>query len=341
MIPKKYNVSITPGTYQGQRLQNGCAIDWKRMALECQGSTLDSISNNREGLANQREATHRKDLSRLQSLEDEFHNKLSRFTRLQQSLIDGARSFVDTTDSHNPYLNRNIQLEDGPLGYVTRGGTFKPFANSEDARATMGRGGCPSGIDRVSVEPGNYTQKGNVIPLDSPLMVGEQMKSGQPCSYFGQNVQVGIPESRESDFLGIYEFNPATSSLKVQKDLNDSNGSIYEACENRANDLGSSGFGLGYLLGPEHGLKCAVGPASSERPKPGEGLQDKLALSLDFNNDITEFGLKKDAGVFTIYNERGPMWSPVTRKNCGALPSGSMITDVNATYGANCNSESN
>ena len=337
MIPKRYNVSLTPGTFQAQQLQNGCNINWKKMALECPELSQEYIGDTREGMANQNSKAHKKDLTKLHSLEDEFHNKLARFTRLQQSLIDGARSFVDSTDKHNPYLNRNIQLEDGPLGYVTRGGSFKPFASSADARATMGRGGCPSGVDRVNVEPGNYTQVGNIVPLDSPLIVGEQMKSGQPCSYYGQNVEVGVPESAKTDFLGIYNFNAATSKMKVQRDVNNNDGNIYESCLRRANDLGSSGFGLGYLLGESEGVKCAIGPAPSNPPKKGEGLQDKTGLAIDFKSDITEFGLKKDADVFTIYDSKGPMWTPVTRRECGALPSGSMITDVNATYGANCN----
>ena len=344
MVPSNFSISTTPGTFQGQRLSKGCSIDWKRMAMECPSQSYAILDEaNREGFSTKPkgpvDTSMHAEVQQLHTLQDRFKSKLSRFTTLQRSLVDGARAFVDSTDKHNPFLNKNVQLSSGPIGYVTTGAIFKPYPNSAAATATMGRNGCPSTQVPANVPAGDYASVGATIPTTPPLIVGTPMTSAQPCFNFGKNVRVGVPDVGDADFLGVYDYSPVTDAFAIQKDLGSDESTMYQNCQRRAADLGSGAFGLGYLLGPDEGIHCAAGPTPTQRPKEGQGLQDHVGWSKTFNQDISTFGLKPDASVFTVYGDR-PLWSAATRTDCGAGAGGSMISDVLSTYGANCNSTS-
>jgi hypothetical protein len=317
------------------------------MALECPSDSyaiLDSAG--REGFSAKSQADSpaanaatQAEAQQLQALQYEFQSKLSRFAALQRSLVDDARTFVDSTDKHNPYLNENVRLSNGPLGYVTTGAIFKPYLDSATAAATMGKNGCPSGEVAANVPVGDYVVPGTSVPTTPSLLVGTPMIAGQPCTNFGRNVRVEVPDAGDSAFLGMYDYNPAAGAFTVQRDLAADDATIYQSCQQRAADTGSGAFGLGHLLGPDEGIRCAVGAAPPQPPKQGEGLQDHVGWSQTFSQDISTFGLKPAASAFTVYGT-GPLWSAATRAGCGAAAGGSLVSDVLSTYGAICNTGS-
>jgi len=348
MVPASFSTSTTPSTYQGQMFGNpsnqGCSINWKRMTLECPQDSYDvldqPIYEGFTGTAQSPGSTSKQsEVEQLHSLQDKFNKKLSKFTRIQNSLVDGARAFIDSTDKHNPFLNKNVRLSTGALGFVTSGAIFKPYPNSAIAEATMGRNGCPAEEVPATVPVDTRVVEGGNIPTTPAMLVGTPMSSGQPCSDYGRNVRVGVVDVGDSDFMGMYDFKPTTDNFVVQGDLKGDDSTIFSKCQQRAVDLGKSAFGLGHFLGPTGGLHCAVGPAPSGPPPKDSGLQSKVAWSKTFNHDISSFGLKPDASVFTVYG-KDPMWTPAQRVGCAAGTGGSMISDVQSTFGANCNGTS-
>lgn len=138
------------------------------------------------------------------SVTDDVERKLSNLARTQQVVDQETQNYLQVASRDSKYLNQVVKTTDGTLGYVTKQGFFKAFNSQEDADATMGRNGCPSGVTQLDTGSTTYTADGKYVNGDVPLYVGTPMVRGQQCGFAGTNIFVGKTDagSGKTNYLG-------------------------------------------------------------------------------------------------------------------------------------------
>lgn len=136
---------------------------------------------------------------------DDVSRKLSNLARAQMVVNTETNNYLQAATRNTKYLNQIVQLGDGTIGYVTNQGVFKRFNSKADVDATLGKNGCPAGINGIKTDStSTYSADGNYVNADVPLFVGTPMVRGQQCGYAGQNIFVGKKDSGtgKTDYLG-------------------------------------------------------------------------------------------------------------------------------------------
>jgi hypothetical protein len=267
-------------------------------------------------------------------LRAEYDSKLSEYATLERVTMEGTRGLVKTNNTPSSYANNNVRLTDGTIGYVTNNGVCKPYPSSATASAIMGNGNCPQTTMTLDISSPSSLDEGTIIGSDPTLVVGTPMKVGQVCGDFGRNVEVGTNPDRAASYLGMSAYSPANEGgMEYQSDINVPEALVYGACRQRAIDMGAEAFGLGDIDG---GAKCVVGPTPSL--PPGAGLRVEKGYSVTAPATISRFGLGPGATSLTAYgNDGSKVWSSFEKPGCTSSTGGSLIGDVSASYGTNCN----
>ena len=169
---------------------------------------------------------------------DKYNKNISDYAGKHKFLMDKTNNYLTRTETQNPYVNKNVRLSDGKLGYVTAKGVFKQYPTQSIYDQTAGKNGCPSEIIDLNVPIDNGT-----INAQYPLRVGTEMKMGQSCGNEGTNIFVYQPTKQENipkKYEGCYR-KPSTG-LDFQSDMNDN--VTIDSCKTRAIDNGSVGFAV-------------------------------------------------------------------------------------------------
>lgn len=130
----------------------------------------ETLIENFEGIlpAPQTTATNYKDQSQGNSLIKEFNTASEKFNTDYQNFILAIQQFTQSNPSSNPYVGKNVQLNDGSntIGYVTNGGFFRKYPtnvwnkiqNTKKKEAEAKQLAYQAKIARQSSSQGNYTQ---------------------------------------------------------------------------------------------------------------------------------------------------------------------------------------
>ena len=278
----------------------------------------------------------------LRQLKSKYQRKLSEYSRLEKLTTEGTRGIVNSLAGTNQYAGKNIQLSNGPTGYVTQQGVFKPYPSGSAANEIKGVNGCPDTVSSVTMEGEFNPSIGSVLPTNPSLIVGSTMKVGQVCGNWDRNVQVVQNDDRSARFETIQTYSPASDNpLVYQSDISVDNTFAYSACKQRAIDLGANSFGVGYFNGRENGVKCAVGslPITNDMTSSSTEVS---GFEHENHSTVARFGLGNNSTGLTTFGEGdNKLWEPVSKKECVANSNGSLINQVEATFGGNCNGKTN
>ena len=283
-----------------------------------------------------------KEEASLRELKSEYQKKLSEYSRLEKLTNEGTRGVVDSLAGKNHYAGKNIRLSSGTTGYVTQQGVFKPYPEGSGAKEIQGVNGCPTSVADVAIEGDFEPTLGSVVPTTPALIVGSTMKIGQVCGDWDRNVQVVQNNDRKASFVDIHTYTPSSDNpLVYQSDIDVTNKLAYAACRQRALDLGANAFGIGYFNGKQNGIKCAVGELPSNINTQNSSVE---VAGFEYENHapVSRFGLANDSTGLTTFGEGDrKLWSPVSNPKCVSNAGGSLINQIEATYGSNCNGKTN
>ena len=276
-------------TLQGQRALNRAA-----------GQNMDSNLTLVEGFSGMLGPTdankrNEEDLIDLRQSEDTFNRKLSNYATAHQTLMDKTHSFITSTDTSNPYANKNVRLADGEIGYVNARGTYKWYPSQQVFNETAGKNGCPAYYASVDVKSNNYNVPGSTINTSPELSVGTPMIAGQSCGSEGRNIYVTqMANSRDitPKLEGCYKTN-SNDGMVFQKDLGDQ--VSVATCKTRASDLGYSTFSL-----RDDGTgcsRCYVGNNSENAKTAGIATREVTSYSLVQSPDANSSGLLRNGQI--------------------------------------------
>ena len=284
----------------------------------------------------------------LLQLQKEFNEKLSGYSRSHQVLMTDSNTFLDSSDKSDQYINQNLRTATGDVSYVTNKGFYKSYPSESIQSNTLGQNGCSSNIKDVSMDDLSLTSP--------PLSKGTDMASGQACGNEGTNLQINMPGlAGANKYEGCYKSGDWTNDSR-QEDLG-TNVTI-ATCKQRASDLDMSVFGLGYAR------DCYVGNNLSQATTGGisylliskwssgtggTGDDNALILTRDGNLSLyklnpTASGLISSNGDFSSLIDslltESVLWTSNSAKNgCDPAIAG-QINNVTASYGLNCNVDS-
>lgn len=189
------------------------------------------------------EIANNKSIKETNQFIDKYNQEVSDYAFNHKFLMEKTNNYLTHTETDNPYVNKNVRLRDGNIGYVTAKGVFKWYPSQTIYDQTAGKNGCPSEIIDINVSSDKFNTPNEFIYADYLLPVGTEMKLGQSCGNEGTNVFVSkgtMPENVSEKYVGCYR-NPSTG-LDFQSDM--PNTVSIESCKMRASDSGSSGFAV-------------------------------------------------------------------------------------------------
>jgi len=283
---------------------------------------------------------------------DKYNQDISDYAFKHKFLMEKTNSYLTRAETQNPYLNKNVRLSDGQLGYVTSKGVFKWYPTQSIYEQTAGKNGCSSELVNVNASSNNkFNTPNEIIYADYPMKVGTAMRMGQSCGNEGSNVFVSRATEQKNvseEYTGCYR--KTATGLDFQSDMSES--VSLEACKTRAIDNGSSGFALS-TNGSSRKCYTISDPAavysggiatktntsyklieSSSASNTGGLLLDGtigIGNSSNFKSDPASSDTAKTAEYVSKSLFTNPLYSGCT--NSGALINSS---DTIASYGSNC-----
>ena len=118
----------------------------------------------------------------------EFNHAKTIFDLAYNKFSKKTKHFINAeTTAGNPYLGKNITINDVGLSYVTEKGFYKPYGSPEKFAKIAGNNGCPEFVSDTSVSL-----------ADTPLTQGTYMIDGQACGSEGKNIyinQTAVPQN--------------------------------------------------------------------------------------------------------------------------------------------------
>jgi hypothetical protein len=207
------------------------------------------------------------------NLKQQYESTLQEYDGLVAKIKGTATNYFDRVNPKNPYLGKNVCLQNGSCGYVTQKGVFKLYPDNDTYTATAGQNGCPNtpyiNITGDVMGGGDVNTVGTTISSNPPLIVGTPMTAGQSCGNEGSNVFVNRLISNPTvSYVGCYADNmvsPLMSFIggapgsQTTSDTATSGSYTYEQCKEAAINGGYRYFALqGVDYSTSQGY-CAVG----------------------------------------------------------------------------------
>lgn len=229
------------------------------------------------------------------NLKQHYQSTLHEYDQLVEKIKGSATNYFDRVNPKNPYLGKNVCLQNGSCGYVTQKGVFKLYPDNDTYTATAGQNGCPKTPYINIMGDGDVNTIGSSISSTPPLIVGTPMTAGQSCGNEGSKVFVNrLISNPDVSYVGCYADNtltPLMSFIGGTPSTQSSSGTAttgsytYEQCKEAAINGGYRYFALqGVDYSTSQGY-CAVG-----------------------NNKITSTSL----GNSYIITSQTPLWSSGT-----------------------------
>ena len=208
------------------------------------------------------------------NLKQQYESTLQEYDGLVAKIKGTATNYFDRVNPKNPYLGKNVCLQNGSCGYVTQKGVFKLYPDNDTYTATAGQNGCPNtpyiNITGDVMGGGDVNTVGSTISSNPPLIVGTPMTAGQSCGNEGSNVFVNRLISNPTvSYVGCYadnmvsplmSFIGGTPASQTSSDTATTSATYtYEQCKEAAINGGYRYFGLqGVDYSTSQGY-CAVG----------------------------------------------------------------------------------
>ena len=289
----------------------------------------------------------------------------ARQTRALQT--SNAAAFLAATNGSgsgkHKYAGKNVSIG-GVNGYITDKGLFKKWTDG-NLMTKAGRYGCPASSSitqlsgysiptNASSTRGNYGNYGAYVGAkiasssnDDPLFMGsgfatswDNSESSLPaCGNEGSNVQVVYPaKATGAAYRGTYNVLPISDTkLILQTDMTTDATTTYLRCKERAEQKGSSVFGLAsskcYIGSDRLDAAQSAGIAFdfSSNPVFGAGPAKTLYFGSDGTLNTYNSFLPAENGIID-YIGRDPI------PTCDFKNGGMMSENPIGTYGSNCNS---
>lgn len=203
------------------------------------------------------------DFEDLKKLQLEYFKELQIYNQTMKNLMDNYQHYSGAISNKNSFRNNYIEdSETGKIGYVTKRGVWKHIPNTKAKDLMNGKNSCPTSRtkkvnklnthsysignapvgtildygDNKQLIKGTPTIYGNRIP-------GSSITVGQTCNYAGENIYVTQPNrTKDLKYTGCFK-----QAGTYQSDLGTTNPANlnFDACKQRAEDLGSNDFALG------------------------------------------------------------------------------------------------
>ncbi len=221
---------------------------------------------------------NQQEIVELQKLEAEFNAKMKEYVSYEKKYASEIQQQLKRIDPKtNPYLNKNVKLQKGEVGYVTNMGVYKLYPDMETFNSTSGKNGCPSGWTNIPVDGTNTANNpGKMIPTDPNLLAGQYMTAGQSCGYEGTNVYVSdVATNPSSKYVGCYA---DTDDRAMIWDPNAVGYTSYDNCQNYALNNGYKYFGMQDMQSDGKAM-CMVSNDLDNSTKYGQALPyDSVAI---------------------------------------------------------------
>lgn len=204
------------------------------------------------------------------NLKQQYDSTLNEYDQLVAKIKGSTTNYFDRVNPNNPYLGKNVCLQNGSCGYVTQKGVFKLYPDNDTYSATAGQNGCPKTPYINIMGDGDVNTVGSIISSNPPLVVGTPMTSGQSCGNEGSKVFVNrLISNPKVSYVGCYADNTVTPLMSfiggtpaspTSTDTATTSGTYtYEQCKEAAINGGYRYFGLqGVDYSTSQGY-CAVG----------------------------------------------------------------------------------
>lgn len=300
------------------------------------------------------------DTNETRLVRDKLNKAVSKYGTAQKQLMDEANSFINNSSSKGTqanYRNKLIRLQQGTLGYVTDGNTFKYIKDDDILESIRGKNGCPASVIDVNFSSDKYLDIGNTLGTEPNLFVGTPMTINESCAPSATNIQVlgaSDPIKNKANWLGCFTRN--NDYFTQQEDLTGvlSANDAINRCQSRAADIGASTFYIGSE--PDNSYSCftsnigmttvqiqnnmtpgviqKIGSVVHSANLPnssswsGAGIMNNGQIALgNVPTGTSNFGMSVESPV---------VWSVKGFDNCDPI-FGSKIEIQSANYGANCN----
>jgi hypothetical protein len=279
---------------------------------------------------------NKSDQNELADLESQFGTLMLQYEQTQQAITEKSKNYVDRFNSNNPYLNKNVRLANGAIGYVTNQGEYKWYSSPELMKSTSGKNGCPAEaqVIQVNVSSDNYNNPGSFLPTTPPLLVGSAMTAEQACGNEGTNVYVNTlltdPATSYVGCFGDKEDRAMGAPLASGQNIYN-----YDTCRTAAIESGNRYFAVQNFQTDSQLGQCVVSNdlTTAEKYGPGDNIQS-IALWSSNTSTGSMATLKNTGKLVVVSAESNPIFSsPNPPAECS---NGGNITLLNATWGDGC-----
>jgi len=207
------------------------------------------------------------DFEELKELQIQYNRELHTYNQSIKDRLDNSRKYISASNKSNNKLANKWILDDksGQLGYVTERGTYKYLSTPAMGNSIQGNNGCPNGwgtnYTKTTPDDGQdfsigQAPVGEMVKTNGvELIKGTNLINNQSCNQSGKNVFVTEPQlatnlryTQCSKNAGSYQ-----SDLAV---------TTFDACKQRAADVGSNVFSMGPNYGNSAG-QCFIGGGGS------------------------------------------------------------------------------
>jgi len=279
---------------------------------------------------------NKSDENELADLESQFGTLMLQYEKTQQTITEKSKNYMQRLNSNNPYLNKNVRLANGAIGYVTNQGEYKWYSTPELMKSTAGKNGCPAAatIVQVNVTSDNYNNPGSFLPTNPPLLVGSAMTAEQACGNEGTNVYVNsLLTDPVTSYVGCYGDkedramgNPLASGQNIYN---------YNTCRSAAIESGNRYFAVQNFQTDSQLGQCVVSNDLTTAEKYGPGDNMKPSILWSSNTTSGSIATLKNTGELVVVSAEGnPVFSsPNSPPECS---NGGNITLLNATWGDGC-----
>lgn len=266
---------------------------------------------------------------------NQFGSALSNYDKLQTSINDTAIENAERVSPNNPYLNKYIQFSNGTMCFVTNRGVAKPFNNNTDFTNIAGKGGCPktTQVIKVDIEWTVDMIPGAIINTTPTLIVGTPMQPNTYCTHSGQNVFVTENISNPtSTYVGCYNSNTSDNNSMITD--NETQCLLYAT---------DNGYKFAAMKKMNDGtISCSTANNKEDMTKDGSAEIKYTPISI-WNSGTSGSGnmmqISPEGQVKIVDTSGKTIWTSSNEADISCTNGGN-ISNVVATYGGNCNSNS-
>jgi hypothetical protein len=147
------------------------------------------------------------------NLRTEYDKTLQEYKNLINQISKNADGYVDRVSSKNPYLNKSIRFNNGPICYVTKQGVVKHITSP----SVWNKVKAPKNVIDVNIPWLQlYNTPGTIIPTNPPLISGTPIKGEQSLGHEGSNVFVDqlLPPLPEPTYMGCFAVNRNNDNME-------------------------------------------------------------------------------------------------------------------------------